>query len=133
MPIDVHAHYVPSRIIATLEERAGNFGLSLVKTPPQCAIHFDYGLKVRPFFQKLIEPVDERLDGMAAQGVTSQVLSVWPDIFATGCPARPRRAGIGCSMNRSARFARSTRTGSRCSPPCRCRTRQRRRARPSLQ
>ena len=86
MPIDVHAHYVPSRIIATLEERAGNFGLSLVKTPPQCAIHFDYGLKVRPFFQKLIEPVDERLDGMAAQGVTSQVLSVWPDIFAYGLP-----------------------------------------------
>ena len=43
MPIDVHAHYVPSRIIATLEERAKDFGVSLVKTPPQCAIHFDYG------------------------------------------------------------------------------------------
>src|SRR6516225_7859209 len=62
MPIDVHAHYVPSRIIATLEERAGDFGLSLVKTPPQCAIHFDYGLKVRPFFQKLIEPVEQLLN-----------------------------------------------------------------------
>jgi aminocarboxymuconate-semialdehyde decarboxylase len=86
MPIDVHAHYVPSRIIATLEERARDFGLSLLKTPPQCAIHFDYGLKVRPFFQKLIEPVDARIDGMAAQGVTCQVLSVWPDIFAYGLP-----------------------------------------------
>src|SRR6516162_3668067 len=86
MPIDVHAHYVPQRIIATLEERAHEFGLSLVKTPPQCAIHFDYGLKVRPFFRKLIEPVEQRLDGMAAQGVTSQVLSVWPDIFAYGLP-----------------------------------------------
>ena len=63
MPIDVHAHYVPQRIIATLEERAQDFGLSLLKTPPQCAIHFDYGLKVRPFFQKLIEPVGARLDG----------------------------------------------------------------------
>ncbi len=87
MPIDVHAHYVPHRIIATLEERANQFGLSLVKTPPQCAIHFDYGLKVRPFFEKLIEPVDARLDGMAAQGVTCQVLSVWPDIFAYGLPS----------------------------------------------
>jgi aminocarboxymuconate-semialdehyde decarboxylase len=86
MPIDVHAHYVPSRIIATLEERAKDFGLSLVKTPPQCAIHFDYGLKIRPFFAKLIEPVAQRLDGMAAQGVTTQVLSVWPDIFAYGLP-----------------------------------------------
>jgi aminocarboxymuconate-semialdehyde decarboxylase len=82
MPIDVHAHYVPNRVIATLEERAKDFGISLIKTPPQCALHFDYGLKVRPFFPRLIEPVEERLDGMAAQGVTCQVLSVWPDIFA---------------------------------------------------
>src|SRR2546425_1938943 len=87
MPIDVHAHYVPNRIIAPLEERARDFGVSLVKTPPQCAIHFDYGLKIRPFFQKLIEPVNERLDAMAAQGGTCQVLSVWPDIFAYGLPS----------------------------------------------
>jgi aminocarboxymuconate-semialdehyde decarboxylase len=87
MPIDVHAHYVPNRIIATLEERAREFGVSLVKTAPQCALHFDYGLKVRPFFQKLIEPVEARLAGMAGQGVTCQVLSVWPDIFAYGLPA----------------------------------------------
>jgi aminocarboxymuconate-semialdehyde decarboxylase len=87
MPIDVHAHYVPQRIITTLEERAKDFGVSLVKTPPQCALHFDYGLKVRPFFPKLIEPVSARLDGMAGQGVTCQVLSVWPDIFAYGLPA----------------------------------------------
>jgi aminocarboxymuconate-semialdehyde decarboxylase len=87
MPIDVHAHYVPRRMIATLEERAKDFGLSLVKTPPQCAIHFDYGLKVRPFFEKLIEPVERRLDAMAGQGVTCQVLSVWPDLLAYGLPS----------------------------------------------
>jgi aminocarboxymuconate-semialdehyde decarboxylase len=87
MPIDVHAHYVPQRIIATLEERASDFGVSLIKTPPQCALHFDYGLKVRPFFPKLIEPVNARLEGMAGQGVTCQVLSVWPDIFAYGLPS----------------------------------------------
>ena len=87
MPIDVHAHYVPNRVIATLEERAKDFGLSLIKTPPQCAIQFDYGLKVRPFFPKLIESVEQRLDGMAGQGVTCQVLSVWPDIFAYGLPS----------------------------------------------
>ncbi len=87
MPIDVHAHYVPNRLIETLEDRACDFGVSLVKTPPQCALHFDYGLKIRPFFPKLIEPVEQRLAGMAAQGVTCQVLSVWPDIFAYGLPA----------------------------------------------
>jgi aminocarboxymuconate-semialdehyde decarboxylase len=87
MPIDVHAHYVPHRLIETLEEHARDYGVSLVKTPPQCALHFDYGLKIRPFFPKLIEPVEQRLAGMAAQGVTTQVLSVWPDIFAYGLPA----------------------------------------------
>ncbi len=87
MPIDVHAHYVPQRLIENLEDRARDFGVSLIKTPPQCALHFDYGLKVRPFFQKLIEPVGQRLDGMAAQGVTRQILSVWPDIFAYGLPS----------------------------------------------
>ncbi len=91
MPIDVHAHYVPHRLIETLEERASDFGVSLIKTPPQCALHFHYGLKIRPFFAKLIEPVHERLAGMVAQGVTRQVLSVWPDIFAYGLPA-PRGA-----------------------------------------
>jgi aminocarboxymuconate-semialdehyde decarboxylase len=88
MPIDVHAHYVPHRILATLEQRARDFGVSLVKTPPQCALHFDYGLKIRPFFAKLIEPVEQRLDGMAAQGVSCQLLSVWPDIFAYGLPSQ---------------------------------------------
>lgn len=87
MPIDVHAHYVPHRLIETLEEHARDYGVSLVKTPPQCALHFDYGLKIRPFFPKLIEPVEQRLAGMAAQGVTTQVLSVWPDIFAYGLPS----------------------------------------------
>src|ERR1700688_1907161 len=87
MPIDVHAHYVPNSILATLEHRARDFGLSLVKTPPSCALHFDYGLQIRPFFSKLIEPVEQRLDGMASQGVTCQILSVWPDIFAYGLPS----------------------------------------------
>jgi aminocarboxymuconate-semialdehyde decarboxylase len=87
MPIDVHAHYVPRRLIDTLEEHARDYGVSVVKTPPQCALHFDYGLKIRPFFAKLIEPVEQRLAGMAAQGVSTQVLSVWPDIFAYGLPS----------------------------------------------
>jgi aminocarboxymuconate-semialdehyde decarboxylase len=87
MPIDVHAHYVPHRLIETLEEHARDYGVSLIKTPPQCALHFDYGLKIRPFFPKLIEPVEQRRAGMAAQGVTTQVLSVWPDIFAYGLPS----------------------------------------------
>ena len=88
MAIDVHAHYVPRRILEVLEERAAEFGVSLVKQLPgcQCAIHFDYGLKVRPFFPKLIEEVGARLDAMGGQGVDRQVLSLWADIFGYGLP-----------------------------------------------
>lgn len=88
MPIDVHAHYVPPSLVETVEARARDFGLSVVKHPPSCscALHFDYGLKVRPFFAKLIEPVDQRVAAMAQQGVDRQVLSIWADIFGTGLP-----------------------------------------------
>lgn len=88
MPIDVHAHYVPPSILETVEARASEFGLSVVKHPPSCscAFHFDYGLKVRPFFPKLIEPVDRRLEAMSQQGVDRQVLSMWADIFGYGLP-----------------------------------------------
>ncbi|HET9715969.1 MAG TPA: amidohydrolase family protein [Pseudolabrys sp.] len=88
MPIDVHAHYVPPSILDDVEAQADRFGLSVVRDGPSCAcaLHFKYGLKVRPFFPRLIEPVDERLAGMAKQEVDRQVLSSWADIFAYGLP-----------------------------------------------
>jgi aminocarboxymuconate-semialdehyde decarboxylase len=88
MPTDVHAHYVPPSLIETIEGRAAEFGLSVIQHPPtcSCALHFDYGLKVRPFFPKLIEPVEKRIDAMAQQGIDRQVLSMWADIFGHGMP-----------------------------------------------
>jgi aminocarboxymuconate-semialdehyde decarboxylase len=92
MPIDVHAHYVPPTILDSVEARAGEFGLSVVRHPPSsCAFHFNYGLKVRPFFSKLIEPVTERIEAMARQGVDHQLLSSWADIFAYGLPMAQAR------------------------------------------
>jgi aminocarboxymuconate-semialdehyde decarboxylase len=88
MPIDVHAHYVPPSVVEEVESQAARFGLSVVRQPPSCAcaLHFNYGLKVRPFFSKLIEPVPDRMAAMERQGVTRQVLSCWTDIFAYGLP-----------------------------------------------
>lgn len=88
MPVDVHAHYVPPSIFEAVEIRAREFGLSVIPHPANCtcAFHFDYGLKVRPFFPKLIEAVDRRVEAMAQQGVDRQVLSMWADIFAYGLP-----------------------------------------------
>jgi aminocarboxymuconate-semialdehyde decarboxylase len=93
MPIDVHAHYVPPTIIETVEARGAEFGVSVVRHPPSCAcaLHFDYGLKVRPFFPKLIEPVADRIAAMTHQGVNRQVLSMWADIFAHGLPREQAR------------------------------------------
>ncbi len=94
MPVDVHAHYVPPTILDEVESQASRFGLSVVKHPPSCscALHFNYGLKVRPFFPSLIEPVADRVAAMESQGVTRQVLSCWTDIFAYGLPLEQSRA-----------------------------------------
>jgi len=82
MPIDVHAHYVPPHLLDALEGRARDFAMSLHHGPScQCAIHFDGGPKIRPFFPELIEPVEVRLNAMDATGITRQVLSSWCDIF----------------------------------------------------
>src|SRR6266536_1133330 len=93
MPTDVHAHYVPPCILEALETRAAEFGVSLVKQPPscRCALQFDYGLKLRPFFETLVEPIERRFAGMAEQGVDRQVLSIWADVFGYGLAEDRRR------------------------------------------
>lgn len=86
MPIDVHAHFVPDTLIDALRARGQEFGIDLVDAPPTCACHFDYGLKVRPFFKGLLD-LDGRLAEMDRQGVDRQILSTWTDIFGYGMDA----------------------------------------------
>ena len=82
MAIDVHAHYVPPSLLDALETRAKDFGLTLQHGPNcQCALHFDNGPKIRPFFAELIEPMEQRLKTMDATGIERQVLPSWCDIF----------------------------------------------------
>lgn len=94
MAIDVHAHYVPQSILETIDARARDFGITVVRHPPacSCALHFDHGLKVRPFFPKLVESEDARLRSMATSGVDRQVLSMWADIFGYGMEPAKNRA-----------------------------------------
>jgi aminocarboxymuconate-semialdehyde decarboxylase len=88
MPIDVHAHYVPPSLLEDIDGEAKRFGLDVVRNPSSCscAFNFRYGLKVRPFFPKLVEPLEKREAAMDTQGVDHQVLSTWTDIFAYGLP-----------------------------------------------
>lgn len=89
MAIDTHTHFVPQNVLKTLGERAGDFGIKLEFPAGSSnpALHFDYGLKVRPFFPRLVESVEERLAGMEKMGVEHAVLSQWTDIFGYGLPA----------------------------------------------
>lgn len=86
MPIDVHAHYVPPRLLERIVEGAEDYGLTVVREPPSCALHFHQGPRIRPFFPELIEDTDRRLEGMANQGIDRQILSPWADIFGYGLP-----------------------------------------------
>jgi aminocarboxymuconate-semialdehyde decarboxylase len=89
MPIDVHAHYVPPRVVDELERAGDRYGISVVMHEPTCrkCLRFEHGLQIRPFFEKLQEPATQRIDAMHRLGLTHQVLSAWADIFAYALPA----------------------------------------------
>jgi aminocarboxymuconate-semialdehyde decarboxylase len=88
MAIDVHAHYVPKRIIEVLERRGADYGISVVGQAPACqqCLEFAYGLKVRPFLARLVEDEGARIDSFTTTGVERQILSMWTDIFGYGLP-----------------------------------------------
>src|SRR5262249_48098560 len=59
------------------------YGVAVVETEPAChALHFAYGLRLRPLFAKLIEEPASRLARMAATGIEREILSTWTDAHA---------------------------------------------------
>src|SRR2546430_2106195 len=81
--IDVHAHYRPWPLVERLQTGGARYGVSVVETEPAChALHFAYGLRLRPFFAKLIEEPAQRLASMAATGIDREILSTWTDMHA---------------------------------------------------
>ncbi|MGH7391178.1 MAG: amidohydrolase family protein [Candidatus Rokuibacteriota bacterium] len=93
MPIDVHAHYVPPGFVERLQREGSRYGVSVVETEPAChALHFAHGLRLRPFFAKLIEEPARRLASMAATGIDREILSTWTDIHGHGLDVEPGTA-----------------------------------------
>ncbi|MBI3326454.1 MAG: hypothetical protein HYZ81_07115, partial [Nitrospinae bacterium] len=84
MHIDMHAHYVPPRVLTLLEQNPSAYGVHLEQAAAggRC-VHFNYGLVIRPFFPRLLD-LEERWEEMARQGVDRQILSVWADLFGYG-------------------------------------------------
>ncbi|MDQ2733713.1 MAG: hypothetical protein M3Y55_01705, partial [Pseudomonadota bacterium] len=92
MAIDVHAHYFPQRILDELEKEGSRYGIKVVEDVPSCqCLHFDYGLKCRPLFSRLIEEPSLRVENMQKSGIDREVLSGWTDLFGYGLePAKGR-------------------------------------------
>jgi len=85
MPIDVHAHYVPPQLIAAIDARGKEIGVSLARSNGAApALQFAYGFKVRPFFPRLVEPVAQRHAWLDEQRIDRQIVGTWPDIFGYG-------------------------------------------------
>jgi aminocarboxymuconate-semialdehyde decarboxylase len=86
MSIDVHAHYVPPRAIERLERDGARFGIDVLTHEPSCqkCLRFEYGLQLRPFFPKLRQPAEQRIEWMQGLGLTRQILSAWADVFGYG-------------------------------------------------
>ena len=95
MYIDMHAHYVPPKVLSVLEHDPSPYGAKLIEDAggSQC-VHFAYGLTIRPFFPELLD-LEERWHEMDRQGVDRQILSVWTDL-----------SGYGMSLEEGARWHR---------------------------
>jgi aminocarboxymuconate-semialdehyde decarboxylase len=95
MYIDMHAHYVPPKVLSVLEHDPSPYGAKLIEAAGggRC-VHFTYGLTIRPFFPELLD-LEERWHEMDRQGVDRQILSVWTDL-----------SGYGMSLAEGARWHR---------------------------
>ncbi|MCE2946033.1 MAG: amidohydrolase family protein [bacterium] len=88
MPIDMHAHYVPPRIIDVLRERGAALGIEVIDRAGSCPCLAFAHVKPRPFFPRLLEAESARIASMDGNGISRQVLSMWADVFGYGLPAR---------------------------------------------
>jgi|TARA_B100001971_G_C18189794_1_gene537915 aminocarboxymuconate-semialdehyde decarboxylase len=82
----MHAHHVPPATLKAVEDGPSRYGVHLEATEAgrQC-LCFDYGLKLRPFFDTLLD-LEKRWETMDRQGVDRQVLSGWTDLFGYEMP-----------------------------------------------
>lgn len=85
MAIDIHAHYLPSELMAEVTARGSSFGVKLVwdgDGPP--SLTFEYGFRTRPIFPKLIEDCTARRLSLDQKRIERQVVATWPDIYGYG-------------------------------------------------
>jgi aminocarboxymuconate-semialdehyde decarboxylase len=88
MAIDVHAHYVPRRVVDRLEREGSSSGVELASRGPE-GPQLRLGREAapsRPLIPELLE-LDGREARFAAQKIEQQLLSTWLDIVGYHLPA----------------------------------------------
>jgi aminocarboxymuconate-semialdehyde decarboxylase len=85
--IDAHAHYIPAAILEAVRREPEALGVSIAPGEGPPALVYEDGAKLRPFFPRLIEGEEARVNAMHGMGLRHQVLSVWTDMFGFGLPA----------------------------------------------
>jgi aminocarboxymuconate-semialdehyde decarboxylase len=85
MPIDMHAHYVPPRILAAVEQNAAPPGIRLEAGAGGRCVRFEPGPLLRPFLPGLFD-LEARWEAMAREGIDRQIVSVWADLFGYNLP-----------------------------------------------
>jgi aminocarboxymuconate-semialdehyde decarboxylase len=98
MTIDIHAHYIPSELVARIRAEGTDFGVQVIDGAATPALQFDYGFKVRPFFPKLVETVAQRVAWLDAEKIDRQLVATWPDIYGYGL-AREKRLAWHHALN----------------------------------
>ena len=83
MTIDIHAHYVPTELIARIRSSKA-LGVNVIDAAQTPALAFEYGFTVRPFFPKLVEDVGQRIAWLDGVKIDYQLVATWPDIYGYG-------------------------------------------------
>jgi aminocarboxymuconate-semialdehyde decarboxylase len=82
MVIDIHAHYVPPRVLDEIQRHPEAYGVGIARHPDgRSALLFPGQDYTRPILPALLD-LDQRVDALATMEVDHQVLAAWMD--ATG-------------------------------------------------
>jgi aminocarboxymuconate-semialdehyde decarboxylase len=87
MAIDVHAHYIPPRVLQEVERQPSTYGVGVERDPGGgVRLLFPGADYTRPVLPALLD-LERRVEDLAATGIRHQVLATWMDAVGYALPA----------------------------------------------
>ena len=88
MAIDVHAHFIPPRVLRELERSPGRYGVGIERQADGAVrLLFPGGEYTRPVLPALMD-LDARGQDLERTGIRHQILATWMDAVGYALPAR---------------------------------------------